>query len=294
MKTIAISGSTGMLGSMIYKVFKDKFKLILLARSKKKIEALYRTYGKSKYNKIVYFDFLNIYKDYIKQSTFSTSPNFLDLVKKIGRVDAFINCAGITNRFSEQNPTQTFFINSAMPHILSNYYHNKLIHITTDCVFSGKQGKPYTEKSITDPIDLYGLTKSLGEPSNNSLILRSSFIGPEITRFVLLFEWFKKNTRDTVGYTNHLWNGVTSKQFAKICLKLINRRSNFPSKGLYHIYSNTVSKYEMLLAFKKILHKKITIIPKATDPIDRRLSSCYNFCKKLSIPKFDKMLEDFY
>src|SRR3989344_5222738 len=277
MKNIAISGATGMLGSMLFKVFKDKFNLILIARSKQKFEALFQAYGKSRYSKIVLFDFFNIYGDFIKKSANSTHPNFLRLVKKIGKIDAFINCAGIINRFSNQDPVRTFFINSALPHLLSNFYREKLIHVTTDCVFSGKQNKPYNEKSSPDPTDLYGLTKYLGEPSTNSLVLRSSFIGPEIAGFVSLFEWFKRTKKNTIGYTNHLWNGITTKQFAKLCIKIINRRKDYPAHGLFHIYSNSVSKYRMLLAFKKILDKKINVIPTSVDSIDRRLSSCYNF-----------------
>src|SRR3989338_3036495 len=238
MKNIAISGATGMLGSMLFKVFKDKFNLILMARSKQKFEALFQAYGKSRYSKIVLFDFFNIYGDFIKKSANSTHPNFLRLVKKIGKIDAFINCAGIINRFSNQDPVRTFFINSALPHLLSNFYKEKLIHITTDCVFSGKQ--------------------------------------------------------DTLGFTNHLWNGITTKQFARICIKLINNRYNFPFKGLFHIYSNTVTKYQMLLAFKKILNKKTKVIPTKVDSIDRRLSSCYKLSNQLDIPKFEQMLSDFY
>ncbi|OGK26189.1 hypothetical protein A2954_04345 [Candidatus Roizmanbacteria bacterium RIFCSPLOWO2_01_FULL_37_12] len=294
MKNIAISGATGMLGSMLFKVFKDKFNLILIARSKQKFEALFQAYGKSRYSKIVLFDFFNIYGDFIKKSANSTHPNFLRLVKKIGKIDAFINCAGIINRFSNQDPVRTFFINSALPHLLSNFYKEKLIHITTDCVFSGKQNKPYTELSVHDPTDLYGLSKSLGEPSAKSLVLRSSFVGPEISGFVSLFEWYKRGKQDTLGFTNHLWNGITTKQFARICIKLINNRYNFPFKGLFHIYSNTVTKYQMLLAFKKILNKKTKVIPTKVDSIDRRLSSCYKLSNQLDIPKFEQMLSDFY
>ena len=106
MKKIVISGVTGMLGSMLYKVIKNKYKLILIARSEKKIDALHKAYGKSEFTNIFFFDFFKIYNDFIKKSPASPTPELLKLVKKIGSIDAFINCTGIINRYSNQNPIE--------------------------------------------------------------------------------------------------------------------------------------------------------------------------------------------
>lgn len=294
MKKVAIAGATGMLGSIIYGILKNKYKLILICRNRNKIRQLEKVYGDSQEHKKLVFDFYKLYPGYL--DGFSTKKDNLMLnrfIDSVGKIDAFINCAGIINKYANQNPLQTFFINSAIPFILSSLYQEKLIHVTTDCVFNGKKGAPYAENSIHTPLDLYGLSKSLGEPFKNSLVIRSSFIGPEIANFVSLLEWFKKQKRQIIpGYTNHIWNGITTRQFALICIQIIENRKKFPKSGLFHIFSTALSKYEILNKLKEKYKIEVTIRPVKTDSVNRRLTSIYNFCKTLNIPSFDKMLTD--
>lgn len=294
-KTVAILAPTGMLGSMVYNVLKDTYLLILVYKDKDKLEKLFKTYGKSNDITVIAFDLRDLYDDYVQGfPTAKISPNTKKLVDTIGKVDVVINCAGITKPHSLKNPLITYFINGSIPHILSNIYKERLIQITTDCVYDGTTGAPYKEDSLKLPNDLYGLSKSMGEPSELSLVLRTSIIGPEIDNFVLLIEWFKKQHGKTIpGFTNHIWNGITTKQFAIICDRIIQRRNDLPTHGLFHIFSTSLTKYETL---KKLREKyKVNVRIKPTEsqiPVDRRLATKFNICKTLHIPSFDEMLRE--
>ncbi|MFA5134766.1 MAG: sugar nucleotide-binding protein [Patescibacteria group bacterium] len=293
MKTVAILGPTGMLGNGVFCQLRNKYKLILALRDQKKITLLENRYGPCENCKLIPFDSQALYSDYAQGfHDHHASPSLSKFINDIGDVNAVINCIGITNRYSNDHPLDAFFINSAFPHILSNVYGRKLIHITTDCVFSGKQGAPYDENAVPSPNDLYGLSKSLGEPSQRSLVLRTSIIGHEVSGFVSLIEWFKKQEGKTVqGYTTHLWNGITTIEFGNICDKIISNRDEYPSNGLFHIFSTDVTKYEMLQAFKKKYSVNVTIQPEEPDVVDRRLSTVFELCGKLKIPSFQKMLD---
>ncbi len=292
-RRVAIIGPTGMLGSMLYKCLREEYSLIIVYKDKVKLRKLEDAYGSFKGHKLVQFDIKELADNYLTGfSKFSTS-RAVDLKKQIGPIDKIINCAGIIKPYALKNPQLTYFVNSAFPHILSNLYGNKLIQITTDCVYDGLGQAPYDETSQYTPNDLYGLTKSLGEPSKRSLVLRTSIIGPEINNGISLLNWFLSQKDVVTGYTNHKWNGVTTKEFARICNKLIADENKFPQYGLFHIYSSDVTKYEMLLKFKKKYNHDVTVTKvRAAQPVDRRLISKFNFVKKLSIPDFDQMLED--
>jgi dTDP-4-dehydrorhamnose reductase len=164
MKKIAILGPTGMLGGEVYSVLKNKYKLVLVLRDINKISTLYDFYGKNNDNKIVELSTDKIIKDFtIGFYNNHKSENFQKLVNEIGTVDAIINCIGITNRYCNKNPLEAFYINSAFPFWLSWQYGEKLIHITTDCTFSGQDNAPYDELSPKSPNFIYCITKTLGE-----------------------------------------------------------------------------------------------------------------------------------
>lgn len=292
-KTIAISAPTGMLGSMVYNIFKDKYNLVLIYRDKDKLKKLDEVYGGVSKHQKVQYNFFDLYQDYDNMRSESiTFKRIEKLTKEIGKIDGFINCAGIIIPHSLISPLNTFFINSALPHILSTVYRDKLIQVATDCVFDGVNGAPYNENSQKSPTDLYGLTKSLGEPSDKSLVLRTSIIGPEISGSTSLLEWIKSQDRKKVdGYTNHIWNGLTTKHLALVFMQIFDNRSNFPSTGLFHIFSTPISKYDLLNKIKDKYNLSIDIKPKEVKMIDRRLATIHELNKKLNIPSLDKMLE---
>ncbi len=282
-----------MLGSMVYNVLKEKFNLILVIRNKEDLSCLEKTYGGTAQHRIYEFDFNLIYQDYLKGFKDSAkSPHFQGFLNDVGEVDALINCAGITIPHSLKDTTNTFFINSALPHLLSSVFKEKMIHPSTDCVFNGLEGFPYSENSSPSPTDLYGLSKWLGEP-RDCLTFRTSLIGPEITGFFGLLEWFRKQSGQTIkGFRQHFWSGVTTKEFGKICGEIIENREKYPKSGLFHIFSNSISKYEMLLKFQEKYNINCEIIPDDLKGINRTLTTVHPFCSQLQVPTFDGMLKE--
>jgi len=292
-KKVAIIGPTGMLGSGVYSVLKDKYKLVLIYRNEDKIKLLDDKYGGVNRHKLIQFDFYDLYKEFLAGFyNEHQSPILKSLVEKIGEIDAIINCAGVIKPLVSKDPAFAMFLNASVPHLLANIYGPRLIHITTDCIFSGIEGAPYNELSPRSPQDLYGISKMLGEPVD-CLTLRTSIVGEEISSFKSLLEWTKRQERKTIhGYVNHLWNGVTTKEFGNICTKIIDNRSIYPENGIYHIFSNVVSKYEMLLAFKEKYNINCKIILDETTKCNHALSTAYDVNQKLSVPSFTEMLKN--
>ncbi|MFA5755404.1 MAG: NAD-dependent dehydratase, partial [Candidatus Paceibacterota bacterium] len=136
-------------------------------------------------------------------------------------------------------------------------------------------------------------SKILGEPKDKSLILRTSIIGPEISEHVSLLDWFRQQEGKTIkGFANHFWNGITTKQFGKICDEIISNPEQYPKTGLYHIFSTTVSKYEMLLKFKEKYDIDCKIEKDKEQKINRTLNTIYDLNNKLNIPSFGEMIEE--
>ncbi len=290
-KNVLILGATGMLGSAAYGVLKDRYNLILSALDKEKIGLLEEKYGGTKNHQAIEFDVMKIYDDFLEKKGYP-SDYFLSFMKKIGDVDYVINAIGITIPYSLKDTTATFFINSAFPHILASYFGEKLIHITTDCVYDGKEGYPYSEKSLKSPVDVYGISKSLGEP-NNALTIRTSIIGEELEGFNSLLEWFLKQKNQTInGFAEHYWNGVTTKEFGNICDRIISNPEKYPKTGIYHVFSTIVSKYEMLLSFKQKFNINCVIEKESNNKINRTLSTIHEFNSLLKIPTFREMINE--
>ena len=139
--------------------------------------------------------------------------------------------------------------------------------------------------------DLYGMTKSLGEPED-CMVLRTSFIGPELHSHVSLMDWVKSNEDCTInGYTNHLWNGVTTKQFSDICKKII--QEDLYSEETFHVFSpDIVSKSVLVNMIAKKLKISVNIIPiKTPIGINRSLSSIKDLNSSLNIPTLTSQVE---
>lgn len=172
-----------------------------------------------------------------------------------------INCAGIIpQKISMTDYKMYIKVNAMFPHQLEKLClsHNcKLIHITTNCVFSGSTGL-YLETDKHDADDIYSTTKSLGELTE-SCVIRSSIIGEELFGNSSLLEWLKtKQNQKINGYNNHLWNGVTCYQLAKIILRIIENGNYW--KGVRHIHSpDTLSKYQLCEIINKEYNLNITI-----------------------------------
>jgi len=198
--------------------------------------------------------------------------------KKLKKDDAIINCIGTIKPMVDKHGTlNAIKVNSLFPHILANVCEKegyKMIHITTDCVFSGKDGQ-YTENSLHDCTDVYGKSKSLGEPENCTVV-RTSIIGEEIGTSRSLLEWIKSMKDKTAnGYTNHYWNGLTCLQVAKVFEDIIVNNKYW--HGVRHVFSNTVNKYELLNTVCWIYGLNIDVNPtEAPTKCDRSMATIYN------------------
>lgn len=164
-----------------------------------------------------------------------------------------VNCAGLIKQRPEAAwPIPSIKLNSLLPHVIAEAadgWGGRLIHFSTDCVFSGRRGQ-YRESDPADAEDLYGKTKHLGEVSGaNCLTLRTSIIGREIQGFRSLLEWFLGQKGMTInGYTRHYYSGVTTNYLAELVAKLILERPDL--RGLYQVTSQTISKYDLLLLLR--------------------------------------------
>jgi dTDP-4-dehydrorhamnose reductase len=183
-------------------------------------------------------------------------------------------------------------INKEFPHNLSalcNKYNAKLIHPSTDCVYTGHSQGSYNENNSHDEMGIYGKTKSLGEPKNCTVI-RTSIIGEEVYNYRSLVEWVKKNKNEEInGYVNHYWNGVTCLQYAKIIEHMIN--NNIFWKGVRHICSpRIVSKYELCEMINNVYELNIKINKYETDGVDKSLSTIYEENNLFNIPDLSKQI----
>jgi len=262
---IFVLGSTGMLGNVVLKHFQNKGYNVSGTFRDKKFED----------QNLVYFDALN--------------PDFAIL----DGYDYILNCIGIIKPFMNKNMADSIFINSIFPRKLANYCEAKnikLIHITTDCVFSGKEGR-YDEDSLHDCLDEYGKSKSLGEP-NNCMVIRTSIIGEEIHKNASLISWVKSMKGKQVnGFKNHFWNGVTTKHYAEICDEII--KNGYHENGLFIVHSNIINKFELLnlLNNKYLLNLTINEFEDKTT-VDRTLISKKQLMNKIKIKTLEQQIEE--
>ncbi|WP_462405304.1 dTDP-4-dehydrorhamnose reductase family protein [Gracilibacillus sp. Marseille-QA3620] len=191
------------------------------------------------------------------------------------RPDFVINAIGILNQGVDRSLYEGITLNSLLPHFLArelDKYGGKLIHISTDCIFSGTKGG-YTEDSPADGLSLYAKTKALGELNEtNHLTIRTSIIGPEKKQDGIgLLNWFLKQKGTIYGYTNVWWNGVTTIELAKFIHYAIENELN----GLCHLHApEKVNKYQLLMLFQEFLLKDdVNIRPDGEMVSDKTLIS---------------------
>jgi len=279
MKKVLILGATGMLGSALYDVLHDRYALTLAVRDMRKLDLLERAHGGTAVHSSLAFDAMRC----------SDSNYYADFLSRVGRVEYVVNAIGITASLAEKDSTQTYFINGELPHILATTFGSKMIHIATDGVYDGKKGA-YDETSQKSPIGIYAESKSRGEPTT-CLTLRTSIIGRELERKTGLLEWFlRQDGKSITGYPKHFWNGITAKEFARVCDRIMSNPDRFPRQGIRHIFSTTVSKYEMLVAFREKFAVDCEITQDDTTAVDRTLSTIYPMNADLAIPSFTEML----
>ena len=207
--------------------------------------------------------------------------------------DYIINCIGVLISSSKKDPENAIFLNAYMPHRLARLADNinaKLIHISSDCVFSGDNGGEYIENDEKDGVGTYAKTKGLGEVTNDKhLTLRTSVVGPELkNEGEELFHWFMSQSGSISGFTNAIWSGVTSIELAKAVKWSIEKNIT----GLYHITNNSsISKNKLLKLFKKHTKKDIDITSTGGKNINKSFVDT-RLLLDYKIPSYDQMISE--
>jgi len=248
MTKILVLGASGLIGSTIYKYLSSKKNLLVFG-----------TYNQNK----------PPFKNIIKYDFYDSDTNF------INDYDLLINCIGITkhhNQFS--NIDLAYNLNIKLPLILNDLVKSKkikVIHISTDCIFSGSKGN-YKENDIDYSTDIYGQTKRIAESlMKDSLVIRTSTIGHEFFFKKGLLEWFLSINSQCKGFDRAYFNGLTTLELAKVIYKYFIQKSFFP-KMLVNIGSNKISKYELLNKLKIIYDLSVKIERDTSFYIDRSLN----------------------
>jgi dTDP-4-dehydrorhamnose reductase len=263
MTRVLILGATGMLGSAVLEEFEGFAGEVLVTARGKQLESLPEGV------RLVQFD--------------ASRDSLEEAFNGIGEIDFVINCIGVIkpyiNDSDDLQRLNAIQINSLFPQQLSDWASRngaKVIQIATDCVFSGATGG-YVETDPHDALDVYGKSKSLGEVPNSSMMhIRVSIIGPEKGRSTSLLEWVRNQPKDAkiFGFTDHLWNGVTTNHFGKIARGIIEVGLFRP--GVVHLVpGNKVPKNVLVSKIASVFGREdITIEPKASgSTVDRTLNT---------------------
>jgi dTDP-4-dehydrorhamnose reductase len=257
---VLVLGVTGMIGSSVYRVLSQKED--------------WQVFGSMRNS-----DAGNFFNELIrKRLVFGVDLTKTDVLERVLneiQPNIVINCAGITkHKLLEDDPLVSIHINALMPHRLATFCKligARLIHISTDCVFSGEKGG-YTEDDFTDARDVYGKSKQLGEVNYpNTITLRTSTIGHELQSSYGLLNWFLSQDAQCKGYTRAFFSGLPTLVLAEIIRDEVIPHSEL--SGLYHIGAKSINKFDLLKLISEVYAKKIDIICDDKLVINRSLDS---------------------
>jgi dTDP-4-dehydrorhamnose reductase len=263
MTKVLILGASGMLGTAVLKEFEDFVGEVAVTSRGKKIENLPSIISELNFD----------------AATDDPATAFAGL----GHVDYVVNCIGIIKPYisdsDDKQRLNALQINSLFPQKLADWASaagTKVVQIATDCVFSGFKGS-YLETEAHDALDVYGKSKSLGEVPNPSMMhLRVSIIGPEVGRSTSLLEWVRNQPEgaEIFGFTDHVWNGVTTTHFGKLARGIIE--ADLFKAGVFHVVpGNRLPKDKLVQKIASVFGRgDIKIQPKASgNTVDRTLET---------------------
>lgn len=191
------------------------------------------------------------------------------------RPDVVINCVGLVKQLSNaEDPLVAVPINTLLPHRLARMCEvsgARLVHVSTDCVFSGKQGN-YAESDLADAQDVYGRSKLLGEVDYpHAVTLRTSIIGHELRSTRGLVDWFLSEQVRVKGYTEAVFSGLPTCELARVVRDFVIPRDSL--RGVYHVAAEPISKYDLLQLVNRVYGKALEIEPDDTVKIYRSLNA---------------------
>lgn len=257
---VLIVGGAGMLGHKLWQVARERFDTFATVRQS---ATAYAKYGIFDAERLI---------------GHVSAQDFDSVMRVVGNVkpDVVVNCIGVVKQDAGAKDSYTSIsINALFPHRLAQLCRTanaRLIHLSTDCVFSGRRGF-YKEADAPDAEDLYGRTKLLGEVvDENCLTLRTSMIGRELEGSQGLIEWFMSQEGKRVGgYTRAIFSGFTTHALAEIIAGIIERQPNL--SGMYHVAAEPINKFDLLSMVKSIFQMKIEIEPNEKFFCDRSLDA---------------------
>ena len=268
MKKVLLFGATGMAGHVVYYYL--------------------RSTGKYNISNVVYRTPLT--EDSIIVDV-TNREAVTETVRKV-RPEIILNCIGVLIKGSKEHPDNAILINAYFPHLLkklSDEIGAKLIHISTDCVFSGNKGN-YTENDFRDADDVYGRSKALVEVVNEKdLTIRTSIIGPELKKNGEgLFHWFMNQHGQVNGFKTAIWGGVTTLELAKAIDKAIGQQKT----GLIQLSNGAeISKYDLLMLFKELWNKQdVEILPYDANGVNKSIAKSDTF--EYVVPDYYLMLQE--
>lgn len=258
---VLVLGATGMLGHALFSRLAGRRELTVLA-TVRSAEGLDRWFPP---------EFLERIRPGVDAERFDTVVRVLEEI----RPDVVVNCIGVVKQLPlAKDPVVSISVNALFPHLLARACANsgtRMIHIGTDCVFSGEKGN-YLESDLPDATDLYGRTKSLGEvDAPHCVTLRTSIIGHEISGRHGLIEWFLAQEGSVRGFARAVFSGLPTVELADVVADRV--LPNERLRGLYHVSAAPISKYELLRLVKERYGKKIRIERDEAFTCDRSLDA---------------------
>jgi dTDP-4-dehydrorhamnose reductase len=279
---ILVLGSSGLIGSTIFRVLSEC--------------PDWEVFGSIRLDNIKAF-FPKIKSDrLISNIDVDEFSAIIRVVREI-RPDVVINCIGATKHKKEgSNPLGAIGLNSLLPHRLAQLCASvgaRFVHISTDCVFSGKDGM-YTELTPADADDIYGRSKALGEVTSGcALTLRTSTIGHELQSNLGLLDWFLSQKSTCKGFSKAIFSGLPTVVFAQIVRDVV--LTNTQLTGLYHVAAQPINKYDLLAMIARVYKKEINIEIDESLVINRSLNADkFNQATGYSPPTWENMIEAMY
>lgn len=258
---ILVLGASGMLGNAVMKLFAK--------------EGVHETWGTLRNESGKQFFSDDIQSRLIPAVDVLNQDELLNVLSLV-KPDVVINCVGVIKQLKNANdPLHVLPLNSLFPHHLAKLCMvagARLIHISTDCVFSGVKGS-YKETDESDAKDLYGKSKYLGELHNyeNTITLRTSIIGHELNSNHALVDWFLSQEEQVKGFRKAIFSGLPTVEMAKVIHDWVMPKPEL--HGLFHVSAQPISKYDLLKLVADVYGKKINIQPDDEFVIDRSLDS---------------------
>ncbi len=259
-KRVLVIGASGMLGSTLFRAFSRDPDLLTLGSVRE---------GSAKRH------FAPELHDALIPNVHLDGESGLLTAFALAKPDVAVNCIGIIKQLPNANDhLESLAINATLPHRLAKYCDAtgaRLVHFSTDCVFSGKQGN-YREEDFPDAYDLYGRSKLLGEVAyENSVTLRTSIIGHELDRSKSLVDWFLSQSGEVKGFTKAVFSGLPTIEVARVVKEYVIPNVNL--SGLFHLSVDPINKYDLLNLVASTYGKSINITPDDKLVIDRSLNS---------------------